>query len=1217
MTCDEDLITVGAGAGTGKTWVLAARFARLLLSGRGCLPRNILTLTYTEAAAREMQDRIRTHALGLLNPGDDGDAWGTVDRQAVQEGFDEAWISTIHSFASRLIRESGLSLDIDPRSGIVETPMEDAFWDSFSRALDTLSLSALAGAELAREAAALEGDFVLAAALEKWEASGLCGLARGVIELHASLGHEPSVLRDWADESEREGDPRARIVWESVAELLRPRWREAWDSWKTIFLDLGRKIGNERGKALETLKKSAENARPRPAVALAGVMDRWLGPMTRERDAFSDGAVLSLEDWEERRLFFVDLCANLSGNNSKLFGEIAERLGRTASIWRDERKKWASLSAPKPGAPLPEAERKLRASLLRLCAFAWELWDGAKRRAGLLSFSDMIRFAAQAVEKDARPKGFMHVLIDEFQDTDPLQDSMIRALREKEGAKLFLVGDPKQAIYRFRHADLTLFADYVLRSRESRSDIELGVSFRTRAALLDRLNSLFSHIWQNGLGAGARMRALTFNPLSPVADSDTERNRATVPPFSLLLSAVSGRETAGPRERLARSLARRFSRWVREGRTVWEKDALRPVQWRDFAVLTPTRGEYAILETAFGEEGVPAAFEKSKGYFSRGEVTDVVNTLRTAAFPDDETALAGWLASPFSGTPQKEVQELLAAHARNRGPGAHFLSGRPSLGRLLEERLPAAAERAENLRRIGALKGPSAVLSHLLEDRRWLSAFGAPLRVAANVGRALALARQYEKGVSASLAGCAQWLDAALRSGGALEEPDWMDAADAVRVMTVHAAKGLEFPVVAVMRTERGARPRPPATAVPSRGMGVAISEFPDRMRGEPEDDGPENKEKPLSMVWERALSEQAELEESTRLFYVAATRARDSLVLCGLAREGREGVSGVKDESWLGWTLRWLEEEDGRDGHAHPSVLWAEPSVETENASPASLSAAPVCLRPLALRSEFSEDGPVLSDLSATSFALFEWCPFAWRRRSRQGLDLRWEAPDDLDEKEDGTGGADLGSLAHWLLARWDMKAETLQDWLEEPVARSLPSGLRGAWRNGKNREALRKWLTAFSRSDEGQILAETLRRGELRRESAFRVTPDTGPRLVGAMDAFWRDGGRWHVRDYKITLSDNAPAELYRAQLAFYALVVKLLAEKSGLPFESVDTGLIFLREGGHLGETREFRSDWALPARIAETSALAARGPWAPRREHCRACPWRAGCPKRGKA
>ncbi|MDR1377562.1 MAG: UvrD-helicase domain-containing protein [Synergistaceae bacterium] len=1264
VTCDDELITVGAGAGTGKTWVLSARFARLLFSDRESLPQNILTLTFTEAAAREMQDRIKNRVFDLIarRPKEERLRW-----QPVKDGFDETWISTIHSFASRLIRESGLSLDIDPRSGVAGAPQEEVFWGALESALENLDFVPLvpwgSGDAVLRETAALlEHDRTLLAALEKWGAFTLRNLAQKATELHGSLGHSWRTLLLWAQEAEEAGnapDAQTRKTSEAVLELLQPRWAEAWRLWRTIFTELGGDIFDARSKALA----KTEAKRPSPVISLAELLESWGELLSRTEEPEVD----------VQRAFYFELCSRLSGDRSKLFKAIGERLGQTSSQWRDAQSSCSSLSDFPLGAPLSGPEQLLRESLLRLCAFAWGAWDETKRRRGLLSFSDMIRFAAESIFKDPRTKGFKHVLIDEFQDTDPQQDAMIRALREKEGAKLFLVGDPKQAIYRFRHADLTLFADYVLQSRASGSDVTLDVSFRTRVALMERINSLFAHIWRDGLGVGKRMESLKFAPLS--VPESPQRDLATVPPFTLLLSVRKGQKDKA-RERLNETLAQTFARWVEEGRTVWDKDqcCLRPARWKDFAILTPTRGEYELLEDAFEKEGIPVVLEKNMSYFSRGEVLDVVNTLRTVAFPEDETALAGWLASPFSGESQREVQGCLQT-----------CSSGLSLRQAMEERLPDTVERVARLRHLGSLRGPSAVLSHLLEDRRWLACFDAfrRLRVVGNVNRAITLARQYESGVSPSLAGCAQWLDTALRADRAIEEPEWLDEnADAVHVMTVHASKGLEFPVVAVVRTDRGILANSPVTLDTSKTMGVAFSDIPDMMKqGESTEKGETAEEvKAYSLKWERALSAQSELEESTRLFYVAATRARDALILCGVLSEDSKGHRSVKADSWLSWTLDWLAEErsdqveDWRDLEG-PPLLFAEENQE-ENQSMVLLSfpTFPNKIRvdvdkvekdkvekiekvnknaaqSLALPLPNAETA--LSRLSATSFALFEWCPFGWRMRHRQGLDLRWEIPDGLDDK---TGGSKLGSLAHWILARWDMRTETLGEWLDnETLARRLPTALRDVWRNTGNKEALRKWLFNFSCSDEGRLLAAAEEAGELRRENPFSVLLEKlgnrtegltrlpgsfltgrlpmleaaseerktgllggfpGVRLVGATDVLWQERGQWHVRDYKITLSNNAPVELYRAQLAFYALAIRLLAEGQGLPFDGVDVGLIFLREGGRLGDTRNFskEGDWAtMGDQVITAARVAAQGPWVPRREHCRRCPWRSKCLK----
>ena len=142
MTVGGGRVTVGAGAGTGKTWVLSSRYARLLLTDPDCLPRDILTLTYTEAAASEMRERIERRVRSLLSA---PEAPVSAERvRALSDGFGEAWISTIHAFAVRLIRESGLSLDVDPRASIISRPQEDEFWNAFGEAVEGADLRGLA-----------------------------------------------------------------------------------------------------------------------------------------------------------------------------------------------------------------------------------------------------------------------------------------------------------------------------------------------------------------------------------------------------------------------------------------------------------------------------------------------------------------------------------------------------------------------------------------------------------------------------------------------------------------------------------------------------------------------------------------------------------------------------------------------------------------------------------------------------------------------------------------------------------------------------------------------------------------------------------------------------------------------------------------------------------------------------------------------------------------
>ena len=1230
---DKELVTVSAGAGTGKTWVLSNRFAHLLLSDPDCLPQNILTLTFTDAAAAEMRDRIQKRVLALIKDDQDGLKNLSPERaKAIHEGFDEAWISTIHSFAARLISESGLSLHIDPRSGVVSQPQEDEFWGAFEQALDFLSLKGFAasfGGQTLKLAKSLDDNPVLMAALGHWGAAKLCSLAQSTVEMHSSLGHSPETLLRWADEAEKPDDPQSAAAAEAVNLILKPLWIDAWEQWKQVFQELGGQIAAEYNK----------KARTKSIVPLYDTMEKW-GSLSDENP-----------DDESLRQFFLDATGKIKGGNSKILSAVKEILGCTVGDWQKNISFYTSLSQLPNNGPYycTEAERLLRSALLRLCALAWILWRDTKQRLGLLSFSDMIRFAGDSLENVYQLKEFKHVMVDEFQDTDPLQFSMLNSIKEKENSKLFLVGDPKQSIYKFRHADLTLFAEMI---RRADSDIALDVSFRTRRKLMERLNSLFSGIWQDGLGSSPGMENLVFIPLDvPVSpESEPEREQGSIPPFSVLVTVREGRPSVLKYQ--AGQLAETLKAYVAEGRTIWDKNEkrLRPVQWKDCAVLTLRRSPFRAIEAAFEEAAIPFFFEKDTDFFSRGEARDVISLLRAASDPTDDTALAGWLSSPLSGFEQQTVFEVLMHRASGRD------LQRIPLYSVLKEALPEAAEALSRMQLMGNLKGPSAVVSELLRDRRWLSGYRASdrLRVLRNTANILELVLGYENGLSsgAAMQGCSRWLESALKREAKSVEPNFTEPdSDAVRITTVHSSKGLEYPVTAIFCTNRK---RPSVTLEPSKALGVVFSSFPafldeavepseieidissldidmsyiktDFTDEEEKSVGTEKTEQPCSLLWERAISEQSDSEEDERLFYVAATRAQEALIISGIINKGSKDdgipLSKLPNGNWISPVLEMLAEEqdcedclslNGDEIHIVHPVAESEDKSLLNKIIPNDENITENNSVPEELDLPLSGEDVMLSSISATSFALYEWCPLAWRRRYRQGLDLRWEIPDGGDD--DGLpGGAELGSLAHWILARSPFNDEELSFWLESPkVLYMLPAALRETWNAPASKEALSIWLRDFYKTDTALML-DTMPLNDIHRETSFRVFSGVQRLcLAGAMDVVWEDNenpGFWHVLDYKISTSANAPVELYMTQLSFYALALRALLLRDARPFNGVDVGLVFLREKGELKFRKAFPVNYQwdeLEAQVRAAAHGAAAGDWAPCLQHCAVCPW----------
>lgn len=1172
------VVTVGAGAGTGKTWVLSNRYARLLLTDPSLLPRDILTLTYTEAAANEMKARIEARLRQLLSS--PGVPISAARRRAISDGLGEAWISTIHAFTARLIRESGLSLDIDPRAMLISRPQEEEFWTSLGDGAERANLSILAdaygGSALRRAAKHLDADPLLGAAVARWKGRGLSTLAKETAELHASMGHTWQQMMGWAEEALQEESPQVQAARDAVTEILRGPWRQAWDTWAEVFRALGDGFGRKGGRG-----PSATDLR------IMEFFGRW-------------GAALTGEEPDELllRAFYRDVLG-LKGGSTALTGRIKELLGVTVGEWQKGQDKWRGPSTS--DGPLAEGERELRAVLLRFCAAAWGLWDAVKRRRGLLSFSDMILYAREALDQDGMDRKFRHILVDEFQDTDPLQFAMIEALSSPHGEELrtslFAVGDPKQSIYRFRHAEPALFAELVHRAG-ALGQVELDVSFRTRPSLLERVNGLFSFLWRDGLGSSGAMAQLGYKPLSTPEGADPRRDTGTLPPFSALLIQGDGLKLEDARASLARGVARRIAAWVGEGRTVWDKEAqaLRPVRFGDFTLLARKRTSYSLLEQAFAAEGVPAMQDASREYFGRGEVTDIICLLRAAADPEDDEAVAGWLLSPFSGASEEEALRCL-----QQAPSGRLWTS------LAEGNV---AQRLRRLHQIGHIKGAEGLLALFDQDRRWLRRYPERerLRALRNLRHALSIAGEFQRDGASGLAACADWMDDALRRDILMEEPAWRGRGeDAVLLSTIHASKGLEYSVVILFDTvgRGGAK----SGLRPSRMLGVVFPELPDEVQGE--DDEP-----PQTAGWERLLSEQGEQEEETRLLYVATTRAQDSLILCGLMRATPEGGVAPVQGSWTEQVIGHLIERGECEGDfTGPNITWVDPGT-------AGGGLPQIAPFPSPRRTARPDQGEVsLAELSATSFALFEWCPLAWRRRYRQGLNLRWESPSHALLTQDDPGGADLGSLAHWLLARWpgaDGRADPaeLDRWLEGPGTLALlPSYLRELWRREGTKETLRGWLLTFAASEAGKTLLNALRNGA-QREARFRMRLG-GVTLVGAMDVVVREASLWRVMDYKITpatLLEEAPLELYTSQLDFYALVVREAARLRGEPCKAVRVGLILLREGGQI-EERELRDGWeALEARVMDAARRGAAGDCPPSKGRCPLCPWREGCPQR---
>ncbi len=1158
---DGPLVVVSAGAGTGKTLTLSWRFLRLVVVDGVPLER-ILTITFTEKAALEMRERIR----GLLGEARDGIPAFSERAGDALSRLDEAYISTIHAFSMRILKESGLSVDVDPGIRLITPPEENSFWQRLERSMDREEMGPLAGTlsgkwrERAREVFSSRRTYDL---VDAFGAGGIVGASSSAIPLFESKNLDPEALWEWAEDlPERDGELARRL-----REEYTPLWRRAWVDWMEDIL---------------------------PG---AGGLERFLG----DNKQFSARVADFMRTWdkepgdEDLPRFVIDLLdegllKDLRGGKSKEdVNELALTVtGQDLGEYReDHRKAWSAAARWVTGDVSP-LETEMRALLLKIIALSWELFRAAKSAGGTLSFDDMISRALQVVTAEpSLPGKFLHVIVDEFQDTNALQDDLLSALVPQGRGSLFLVGDLQQSIYRFRHAEPAIFLKRAMEAFQGDpgSLVNLDVTFRSRQAVMDAVNSLFGHVWREGVTKALESK---FSRLAPPSSRDwwPKRQETTVKPFEIVIPA--GEEPPAKAKigeiRLSamRLLADRIVGAVDSGATVWDTDgegsfAPRPARFRDFAVLVPSRTFYDQIEQVFiDERGIPTYFEGNRNYFGRGEVRDAVRLLEALADPGDPLAMASFLASPLSGLSPGVSARLIA---RSRADGS-------DLPALLAEEHPLEASRFERLRREGLAAGPSRPLATLLEDdSALLSSEGWKRpRVAANLRRAIDLAREYEEGLGMSLAGCAGYLRDMTRRGIETREADTLgEDDDMVRVMTVHAAKGLEFPVVAVTGLELAPRTREQGVRlVASPHLGIAATALPEGW-------GEGGEGELLAGAIHDLFENRETLEEKQRLLYVACTRARDSLILCGASPRTEEGELRLNKHSWLETVMDWAESDGAGPPEPEPP---AERAARRRKAAPAP-KGENISLPP--------EKGGALEKISATAYALLRFCPYAFRMRHRQGLDISWEMP------SDDVGGADLGSLAHWLLRRWDLRPETLS--LYDPLrdggglGELLPADLRPVWADPAKRVPLMGWLERFASSP----LAERIRNGEdTRKEVPFRVRLDNGALMVGVIDVIWREGEKTFIRDYKIGRVENAPGELYRSQLLFYALAAR--KHFGGSP---LDLALLSLKENREIPVGKDPFSWEDLEEDIASAARQGASGPFEPSLKRCPLCPWKGEC------
>lgn len=826
-------LLVEAAAGTGKTALIAGRVVMLL--ARGIEPKSIAAITYTVFAASELALRVARYVDDLLGgevprpllerlPNGLSVEQRTALKRAAAD-LDELSANTIHAFCHQLIIAYPVEADVDPGARLMEEVEQGAvfdqvFGDWLKRRLSGEARGDDVVAVMTRDAPRTAADDLREfARFRIRHRDGRAPPANLSGRPDRALSHAVAAFRAWYDATGVREGATANLL-EDLA-LLAAHYDEAL----------------AREPDIETLWRLAQP----PA----------LGSMRRDT-----------RDLTCPRLKTAWARAAGKAKGEALHAAFMSHFDAVDSAYR-------TLSGRVAGALLERVSVEL------------EAYDRYKRAAALLDFDDLL-FRARALVRDhdvvrrELAERYQYILIDEFQDTDPLQTEIFFRLgaethgedwrREplRSGA-LFMVGDPKQAIYRFRGADVDAYAEAraIVLGQEAEGLVEITANFRSRPGILDHVNGCFSGVLNAARGQP------DYVALKPTL-GEPEAGRASV--LRLDLDLERDPNATAIRVAEAEAVAAACKQLIGAFEVTNERGERHLLRACDIALLAPRGSGLVYYERALAAAGLSFVSQAGRGFFRRQEVQDMLALTRALADGRDTLALGALLRGPLVGLNEEELLDITA-----RLPAGEFGPGRLTLRGDIGDLGHPEAERVlgvlRELRRKASTTTPALILAEAVErlDVRAILAARGGARAArhwANIEAFIERARPYAvRGLKRFANDMTRTWKAVVRDNDYLADLDQgrLDAdGDAIEIVTMHKAKGLEWPVVI-----------PINASTQFKSPDQFIYRMSDKtlhwMMGEVA---------PPELT--RALTAEAasEARERERLWYVACTRARDLLIL-------------------------------------------------------------------------------------------------------------------------------------------------------------------------------------------------------------------------------------------------------------------------------------------------------------------------------------------------
>ena len=815
-------VCVTAGAGSGKTTVLVQRYLKILRE-RDVTPREIVAITFTEKAAAEMKERV----IQNLNQETDRNT-----RENFIDQMNTAHISTIHAFCSRILREFPFQANVPANFSILQgIDQKLSLQNILKQTLKTIATDEDDGhrPELTR-------------LLQRY------GGQQKLVAFFSDMVERRDLLERLTQEIY--GNPNDTAIRESLEQQVREELMSMIDS----------------AEFIRCLNHVLEVASGRNAEAVRDLAQRLEVLCTQNPDSPEILNLLSqianLITTASNSIAKRDFLGNRVGTTG-IETEIAFLVSTATNI--------EAVPTVQDDGTMTDDDFLISTirDLLTLYKRVLQDYQNAKLSQSTLDFNDLQLKTRDLLRDHADirqelTERYKYFMVDEYQDTNQLQYELVMLLtNELENANLFIVGDPKQSIYAFRGADVRVFKKTQQKIRDNGGlDIPLKENFRSLRDLIRFTNHLFSRLMHDG---SENEFEVPYEPLIKARSTDADR----------AVEIFLGRDGEEPVDEYT-LVARHIKNMKRNGDTVWvrgenSREVERPVEYGDIAILIRSRTHLPNIEHALLEADIPCLTTGGIGFYQRQEIYDIWNYLNFLNAPEDnQTSLVGILRSPAFGISDTELYEISRQQkdtdfwekAQNyQTPSEHLRNAIDTL-----KNHEQIAHRTPVNRLVLTIVNQTGMIATLNIGKQGAQRW-------ANYQKLLDLARNFDGDENTHmLPNFIEFLDTLIteepREGQAPVEA----TSGAVQIMTIHAAKGKEFPIVILPCLNRGGqKDREPFI---DEKLGIGFSPL------KPDDSY--KKTAPEIIEHMKSRSSKKETAENKRIFYVGATRACDRLILSG-----------------------------------------------------------------------------------------------------------------------------------------------------------------------------------------------------------------------------------------------------------------------------------------------------------------------------------------------